>query len=296
MAMTWTSLTSPKGTSGSIMNWVNYSKLDINPVVDEAQALLYATLRTREMMSKYNFNIALNSSYIPLPANFLDPIGRIIVPTLNVDIAHKDANYLMRARNFQENTGTLGTNALTTTSGSTQIEVNLPNHGFVTESVFNLSGATSFNGVNPNGTFDVVSIVDVNNFMIDTLTQSATLSGAGGGAAMVYIVDVLTGQFPEFYAIWDEQLHFDGAFTQSANCQLLYYKSLPLLSASNQSNFLTNRYPQLMRTACQTAAADFMKDDPEYTKCLQRLVGMVQQVSVDNDGQYRGIEVDAYTP
>jgi hypothetical protein len=40
------------------------------------------------------------------------------------------------------------------------------------------------------------------------------------------------------------------------------------------TNFITNRYPQLLRVACM-AAADFMKDTEEYNKQFQRLVQMI---------------------
>ena len=68
------------------------------------------------------------------------------------------------------------------------------------------------------------------------------------------------------------------------------------LSASNETNFLTNRYPQLMRTACVTAAADFQKDDGEYQKGYARLQTLIQAISIENDGQLRGMELDPEIP
>ena len=47
MAMTYTSLVAPKGTTGSLANWVGYSKLDTETVLDEAQSLLFHLLRVR---------------------------------------------------------------------------------------------------------------------------------------------------------------------------------------------------------------------------------------------------------
>jgi hypothetical protein len=296
MAMTYTSLTAAKGITGSVANWVNYTKLDIPVIVDEAQAMIYTYMRTREMTSQFQFNVPIYGSVASLPANFLDHIGRIMVPSINMDIAHKDAGFVMRTRNFTETSGVLGTNPFTTTNGSTQFSVNLPGHGFNQESSFNISGATFANGINFNGTFLIVSITDANDFVCDTLTQTATGSGADGGSTAAYLCDNLQQTFPQFFAIWDEAIHFEGAFTQGYNAQLLYFRSLPLLSATNQSNFLTNRYPHLMRTACQAAAADFMKDDIEYQKCSTRLQAIIQTVMVDNDGQYRGLEIDAETP
>jgi len=296
MAMTYASLTAAKGQPGAIATWVNYTKLDIGAAVDEAQALIYSLLRCREMRTHMSFTVPVGGSSVALPARFLDPIGRIYAASFNLTIAHKDENFVLRRRNFTETSGMLGANALTTTSGSTQVSVNLPGHGFAQGSVLNLSGATAVGGITPNGTFDIVAITDANNFVVDTLSVAATSSASGGGAAMAYLCDNLVSATPSWWAIWDEQIWFDAPFAQSLNLQLQYFQSLPLLSATNQTNFLTNRYPQLMRAACMTAAADFMKDDTEYQKGLTKLSALIGAIGAENDMLYRGAEIDAEIP
>ncbi len=77
-------------------------------------------------------------------------------------------------------------------------------------------------------------------------------------------------------------IHFDQAVFQTSLMQLQYYQSLPLLSASNQTNFLTNRYPNLMRVACLCAAADFMKDSEEYQKQFSRLTQIYRRPVIKN--------------
>ena len=71
---------------------------------------------------------------------------------------------------------------------------------------------------------------------------------------------------PTYFSIYDERINFDVAAFQQQLCRMDYYKSPVLLSSSNQNNFLTDRYPQLMRVACMASAADFMKDDAEFQK------------------------------
>jgi len=298
MAMTYTSLTAPKGTAGSIMNWINYSKLDIGTTVDEAQALIYSGLRTREMMTDVVFTMLANSSYFPLPARFLDPIGRMYMPNFNLSIRHKDADFIKVNRQFNATSGFLGANPYTTTNGSNTVSVFLTQHGFTQGSVFFSQGATAFNGATINGTFIVNGVTDANDFTIDItpLGTTPTGSGSGGGSNVTYNCDALVGAFPAWWGIWNENFYFDAAFLQQTDCHLQYYQSLPLLSSSNQSNFLTNRYPQLMRTACMAAAADFMKDDNEYAKLSQRLGAMVATISAENDMQYRGMELDTEVP
>lgn len=305
MAMNYTSLTAAKGTSGAIATWVNYTKLDIPVIVDEAQSLIYSEgrLRTREMLTDIPFTMPQWSSYFALPSTFLEPVGDIATTSFNNKIKHKDAGYINACRNYDETSGTLGTNPFTTTANSNTVSVFLEDHGFTQDSPFYVAGAVAFNGVTINGTFPINGITDANDFTIDitSLGTTPTASGAGGGSAVTYICDQLTYGTPYFYGIWSDAsgngyLKFDQAFFQTTLCRLQYYQSLPLLSSTNQTNFLTNRYPKLMRTACMAAAAEFMKDDTEYQKWLARLQSAVESISVENDMQYRGMDLSPEIP
>lgn len=76
--MDYTKLTASKGTAGSIANWVNYSDvlLPLSDILTEAQALIYKSLRVREMIvSDYVVALAQGAINAPLPAGFLDPIN-----------------------------------------------------------------------------------------------------------------------------------------------------------------------------------------------------------------------------
>ncbi len=299
MSMNYTSLTASKGTSGSIANWVSYTLLDLPPILDEAQALVYSLLRTREMTTELNFSVAINGSSVALPARFLDPIGRMYLSSFNVPVRHKDAGFLQQARNYSETSGTLGANPFTTVSGSNDVTVALASSGFTQDSVFNTSGATAFNGVTINGTFPITAVAtNGNSFTIDITILGTTPSGSGsgGGSAVAYICDQLIAGTPNWWSIWDERIRFDVAFAQAALGRMQYYQSLPLLSSTNLTNFLTNRYPQLIRSATNCAAADFMKDDNEYQKHLTKLTALIERIGVENDGQLRGLELDPYIP
>ena len=300
MPMSFSSLTAAKGVTGSVATSVDYTKLDIFPLVDEAQTLLYQSLRTREMRTDTSFTIPVGGSFIPLPARFLDPVGRIHMTSVNLSIRHSDENFLQtRTRNYTELSGTLRTNPFTTSTVTpTLVAVNLPGHGFSQDSVFQTSGATAFNGVTIVGTFAIASIIDVNNFNIDITSLGATISasGAGGGSAVTYICDNLIQGLPNWFGIWNENIYFDVGFFQTILCKMQYFQSLPLLSATNQTNFLTNRYPHLLRKACMAMAADFMKDDIEYQKQVTALQALIQQTNIENDMAMRGMELEPEIP
>ena len=301
MAMTSGTLSAAKGNSGALATWVDYTKLDVPTTIDEAQTLLYSALRVREMLADGMFTMTIGSTYMPLSAfspGFLEVIGRIWQTSLMTSIRHKDSNTVERNRAYTETNGTLGTNPFTTTLGSASVAVALPNHGFSQDSVFYTTGATAFNGVTISGTFRVTAIIDANDFSIDItpLGVLPSASGAGGGSAITYTCDSMIQGMPIVFGIWNNTIYFDQAFSQLTLCKLQFYQSLPLLSATNPTNFLTNRYPHLMRIACMASAANFMKDNEEYQKLSTLLMGMVQQVNAENDMSFRGMELDTDIP
>lgn len=292
MAMTFTTLTASKSTAGSIKSWVNYSLLDVEPIVEEAQALLYSLLRVREMRADFQFSAPVGTGFVALPARFLDPMGKIHLTSLNTWVRHKDGGAVEADRSYTETSGTLGANPFTTVSGSDTVTVAKTAHGFSQDSVFNTAGASAVNGATIVGAFPITSIA-TNSFTIDisSLGTTPSGSGAGGGSSVTYTCNSLNQGIPIWYGIWNERLCFDVAFSQASIGKMQYYRSLPLLSSTNTTNFLTNRYPQLMRTACVTAAADFMKDDGEYQKGMTRLTALVQRINIENDGSMRGMDL-----
>lgn len=298
MSMNYSSLIGPKGQAGSIANWVSYTRLDLTTIVDEAQALLYETLRVREMITEYRFQVPAGGSELPVPAGFLDPIGKIWSPTLNYPIEHIDEGRLQRERIYQTLDGSFGANPFTTTNGSSLVSVNLAGNGFNQGATITIAGAAAVNGLTPNGTFPIASLTDANNFVIDTsiLGAQANAAGSGGGSAATYDCNNLTQMDLRYWAIWDEAIKFDGAAIEVTTGSLIYYRSLPLLATTNPTNFLTKRYPNLMRVACTTAAADFMKDSTEYQKNLTALTGLIQRINVENEGHRRGSTVYIETP
>ena len=98
---------------------------------------------------------------------------------------------------------------------------------------------------------------------------------------------------PQWYAIFGEQFQFDCASNAQVVYWALYYGSPPLLSHINKTNFLTDRYPHILRAACLAAAADFRKDDADYTRCATRLTAMITSAQTKDDLSNRGIEAEA---
>lgn len=206
MGMTYTTLIADKSTSGSIKRWVNYSLLDVEQVVLEAQALIYQTLRVREMRFEFdNLAIASGDFYEPLPAGFLDPIALKDI-TNNISLKLRSEDKIVHARSYD------------------------------------------------NG--------------------------------------VLIKSIPQRFAIYDEAIQFECAYESAATLNLVGYKRLDDLSASNNTNFLTNRYPHLLRVACLAQAYDFMSNTTKAQANLTMLSALIDKTNAESDLSYRGVGLE----
>lgn len=296
MAMSYTTLISPKGTSGSIANWTNYGKLDLPTILDEAQIILYGLLRVREMKTEWTFGVAEGQSEVALPERFLDPNGQIGVIDSNLDIIGRSEQDVSVARTYDASVNAaLGANPATTAAGSARVTVAMTAHGLTQGSTVRLSGLANVGGLSLTGSFPVVEIASGNAFVIEASSEAAS-TATGGGSGGSYTANRLIAATPSIFAVWDEAIKFDTAFERAATCKLAYYRRPLLLSADNETNFLTDRYPALLRTACLAGAADFMKDGDEYTKAMQRLQVLVERAGAENDMIYRGAQFGTETP
>jgi len=300
MVMSYTTLTAAKGNAGSIANWVGYSKLDIATVLDEAQSIIFQSLRVREMRTEYVFNRQVGQSRFALPARFLDPIGRIRDNVGNY-YRHLDESAVLNRRSYQAiSGGTLPDNPFTTTgANSSLVNANVPNHGLTQNSDITFGPTTpTVDGIGMNTTFNVLFVIDSNNIQLTSQNGDQAILGGqtGGGSGVTWTANKLIQSVPSCWAIFDEAIQFDAAFDTATTCRLLYFRSPPLLSATNATNFLTSRYPRLIREATNAAAASFMKDDNEEQKALQKLAALIDATNAESDLIYRGSEIIAETP
>lgn len=298
MAMNYNTLVGPKGSAGSLLNWVGYSKVDITTVVDELQSLIYSMLRVREMRSQWVFGLPVGGSKIALPARFLDPAGRL-TDQIGNRYRHRTESTVKDGRTYDTSlAGSFNNNPFTSGAvGSSIVTAVLTSHGLTQDSDITISGATAVDGITINGTSLVTSVIDADMFQF-VVEDAAAVAGAvtGGGAAATYTANQLISGQPLQWAVWNEYLQFDGAFDTATQFRLLCYKSLPLLSTANQTNFLTIRYPQLVRVAGMASAAAFMKDDNEYQKHTTALSQMIQSANAESDLGYQGADLDTETP
>lgn len=200
--MDYSSLTGAKTSAGSIKRWINDTSLDIDAILEEAQALIYGLLRVREMRSEIVLNAVSGDLSIALPTGFLDPM------------ALKDLTNLID---------------------------------------FDLNTPSEIHGLRVYESLTVISAI------------------------------------PMRYAIWEEALQFECRYDSNATLSMLYFKTPTALSLGNPTNFLTARYPHLVRTACVAAGQDFLNHDAEYDRQMKKLAGLIETINSKDDFSYRGL-------
>lgn len=75
--------------------------------------------------------------------------------------------------------------------------------------------------------------------------------------------------------------------------RLKYYARPEPLSSSNPTNWLTDRYPRLLRVACVAVAYEHMKDQPTADKYLAQAAALIQHASQTNETYRRAQYVPA---
>lgn len=112
-------------------------------------------------------------------------------------------------------------------------------------------------------------------------------------ARRTYTSGAVDSGTPSRWAIFDEKVQFDSKFDTATTLQLLYYKSPALLAGTtNETNFLTTRYPHVLRQGCVVRAHAFMKNWTAFNEELPILQAMIERIGVEGDLVYRGADTD----
>jgi hypothetical protein len=95
--------------------------------------------------------------------------------------------------------------------------------------------------------------------------------------------------WPSRYAIFDEAFQFDSAADETMTGRLLYFGTPDELAAStNETNFLTARYPTLLRQACLAFAYESMKQADQQTYWISQAEKSMNEIPLFDDLSRRG--------
>lgn len=104
-------------------------------------------------------------------------------------------------------------------------------------------------------------------------------------------------QKPIMYYVDQDSMRFDSAADQAYPYALVYYQSVPPLSVSNQTNFLTKYYGRLVRCAVMAHASEWAKDSGvgNYDRgyWLQQAMMEQDRAQADSDRSRRATEFSA---
>lgn len=204
--MDYTTLTGAVTTTGSIKFHLNYSRVDADGILDEAESWIYSRLRVREMRATADVTISSGVNYASLPTGFRDPI-HFCIP------------------------------------------------GYV----------------------ERIQIKDEDSFrsMLGWDTSADLPDGP-----------------PQMYAVFDEQINFDHDPDQAYTGKFVYFKTPTALSGSNETNWLTSKFPTLLRRVCLMFGAEARKEYDLMDRNEIKALEMIEQIKKESDLSYRGLEMD----
>ncbi len=204
--MDFSTLVADRDTNGSLKNWVNYSRIDSEGILTEAQAWIFSKLRVPEMVATASVSILSGASTAALPTGYRDPL-QFSIPGWIGRLRLKDVEWFRTHLAFDE---------------SAVLPTGLPTYWC----------------------------------RIGDLIQTNTLA--------------------------------DQAYTAS----LTYFQTPTALSVSNETNWLTEKYPTLLRRACLMFSYEFRKEMDMFDREEQRALSAIAEIRVEGDEQMRGIELD----
>jgi len=96
--------------------------------------------------------------------------------------------------------------------------------------------------------------------------------------------------WPNYWTIMGEQGLLDVKLTETRNGDLWYYQRPEALSGSNTTNFLTVKFPTLLRRTCTMFGYEYRKDWQAFERELILVEGAIERANQHADSVRRGAE------
>jgi hypothetical protein len=95
---------------------------------------------------------------------------------------------------------------------------------------------------------------------------------------------------PSSYSVYNEVLNFDMRADAAYPCVFHFYKTPTALSGANLTNWLTTRYPRLLRVACLRAANEYMENLDKVDRYDRQTKEIIQEINVLDDLSLTGVD------
>lgn len=99
---------------------------------------------------------------------------------------------------------------------------------------------------------------------------------------------------PSYWCDFDTTIQFNTKADQAYTAKMVFFKKPDLLSGSNLTNWLTDRYPSLLRRACLMFSAEARKEFDMMNNAEIKALQMIEEIKVESDLAMRGWEPDMH--
>jgi hypothetical protein len=99
---------------------------------------------------------------------------------------------------------------------------------------------------------------------------------------------------PSYWCDFDTTIQFNTKADQAYTAKMVFFKKPDLLSGSNLTNWLTDRYPTLVRRACLMFSAEARKEYEMMNNAEIKALQMIEEIKVESDLAMRGWEPDMH--
>jgi hypothetical protein len=105
-----------------------------------------------------------------------------------------------------------------------------------------------------------------------------------------------TAALPEglstYWTDYNDLIQLNTVADQAYTASMVFFKLPDALSSSNPTNWLTIRYPTLLRRVCLMLAAETRKEFDTFDREEARALQAIEEIKVESDNSLRGIELD----
>jgi len=269
VAITYTTLTGAKTVPESIHNFVNYGKTPVTTILTTAEALVYSRLRVREMRASAVLSLPIEAWTLGLPTGYLEPIalrdreGLDLIPDRFVE-----ERGLLRRRIYNEDVVTTLNGAILVgdlsmiVTNRDEFPTTFPFTVRIEDETIKVTAGASTTWTIERGYGGTTAAGHANAATVDGMLESGT---------------------PSHVAVFSELFQFNYKADEARTYDLAFYKTPTALGATNTTNFLTNRYPQLIYAACSAGAAFYRKDTEEYAAHVAWLEKLCMEANAESD-------------
>jgi len=97
---------------------------------------------------------------------------------------------------------------------------------------------------------------------------------------------------PTFWTNIARAIQFNTKADQAYTAKMVYFARPAALSVSNETNWLTDKYPSLLHRVCLMFAAEARKEYDAMDRAEARAMKEIEEIRVESDLALRGVELD----